>query len=217
GKMGEVAGQGRTVLFVSHNMDAVRKLCSQAVLLDSGHVEADGSPDRVIAEYLTRGGRSISPVISLPRGPEDAPGAATRLRVMALDGTPRAQFRLWERWRLVLEFEIFKPTRHVIAAVGLLSFEGVSIITYWSKPKDLNPGIYSVEFECSVPLKACDLNFAVGISQHERTFYYVQGVGHVAITEIAQGEQPFRASGAGLLLSRQECEIVPRSGCAAAS
>jgi len=217
GKMSQVAGEGRTVLFVSHNMDAVRKLCSHAILLDNGRREAAGSADWVISEYLTRGGTSLSPVISLPPGSEDAPGAATTLRVLAMDGTPQAQFRLWERWRIALEFEIFRPLGHVIAAVGILNFEGVSIITYWSRPKDLEPGHYCVEFTCNVPLKACDLNFAVGLSEHERTFYYVQGVGHVAISEIAQGEQPFRASSAGLLLSRQECEIVSRNGCSAAS
>ncbi|MGC8880319.1 MAG: hypothetical protein ACP5R2_13970, partial [Anaerolineae bacterium] len=174
--------------------------------------EAAGATDAVISEYLTRVGAGLSPIIPLPPGPEDAPGAATTLRILAMDGTPRAHFHLWEKWRIMLEFEIFKPTSHVIAAVGILNFEGVSIITYWSRPKDLQPGRYCVEFLCSVPLKACDLNFAVGLSEHERAFYYVQGVGHIAISEIALGEQPFRASGAGLLLSRQECEIVSRDG-----
>ncbi|MDW8072358.1 MAG: polysaccharide ABC transporter ATP-binding protein [Anaerolineae bacterium] len=215
GKMGQVAGEGRTVLFVSHNMAAVRKLCSYAILLDGGRKEATGSADAVISEYLTRGEASLSPVILLPFASEDVPGVATVLRIFAEDGTPRARFHLWEKWYMRLEFEIFKPVRHVIAAVGLLNFEGVSIITYWSRPKDLQPGRYCVTFRCDVPLKACDLNFAVGLSEHERTFYYVQGIGHIAIDEIAAGEQPFCASGAGLLLSRQECEIVLRDGYSA--
>jgi lipopolysaccharide transport system ATP-binding protein len=52
GKMEEVSGHGRTVLFVSHNMDTVARLCNKAILLSSGKVEAAGSTEEVIAHYL---------------------------------------------------------------------------------------------------------------------------------------------------------------------
>jgi lipopolysaccharide transport system ATP-binding protein len=52
GKMGEVAGQGRTVLFVSHNMAALRQLCSSAMLLSDGRVIYTGETERVIRQYL---------------------------------------------------------------------------------------------------------------------------------------------------------------------
>src|SRR5204863_240013 len=42
GKMEDVTSEGRTVVFVSHNLTAVRRLCSRAILLKSGEVEADG-------------------------------------------------------------------------------------------------------------------------------------------------------------------------------
>ncbi len=52
GKMGEVAGQGRTVLFVSHNMAAINRLCSRAILLNKGQMEMDGIPTDVTTAYL---------------------------------------------------------------------------------------------------------------------------------------------------------------------
>jgi len=52
GKMGEVAKQGRTVLFVSHNMQAIRLLCSRCVLLQKGNVVADGESTHVTSSYL---------------------------------------------------------------------------------------------------------------------------------------------------------------------
>jgi lipopolysaccharide transport system ATP-binding protein len=55
GKMRSVAGQGRTVLFVSHNMQAIRQLCSRGVLLQQGKVAVGGSVDRCVAEYLRKG------------------------------------------------------------------------------------------------------------------------------------------------------------------
>jgi lipopolysaccharide transport system ATP-binding protein len=52
GKMGEVAFEGRTVLFVSHNMAAVRKLCGSAIALKDGGLVDMGSADHVIGKYL---------------------------------------------------------------------------------------------------------------------------------------------------------------------
>jgi lipopolysaccharide transport system ATP-binding protein len=53
GKMSDVAtNEGRTVLFVSHNMSAVRQLCRQAILLMNGHLKLSGSKDAVVGRYL---------------------------------------------------------------------------------------------------------------------------------------------------------------------
>ena len=54
GKMRDVAGQGRTVLFVSHNMLAVRSLCSRAILLRKGQLANDGSAESVLHAYETK-------------------------------------------------------------------------------------------------------------------------------------------------------------------
>ncbi len=54
GKMEQVASSGRTILFVSHNMSAIRSLCTKAVLVDKGEVQMVGSPDEVIQAYTDR-------------------------------------------------------------------------------------------------------------------------------------------------------------------
>ena len=51
GKMEEVGREGRTVLFVSHNMAAVQRLCSRAVMLSEGHVVADDDKGTVVERY----------------------------------------------------------------------------------------------------------------------------------------------------------------------
>lgn len=51
GKMKDVAGEGRTVIFVSHDLTAVKKLCTRGVLLKSGKVALVGSTNEVISEY----------------------------------------------------------------------------------------------------------------------------------------------------------------------
>jgi lipopolysaccharide transport system ATP-binding protein len=52
GKMSDVANQGRTVLFVSHNMPAIQTLCQRVILLASGSIQCDGLPEDVIQQYL---------------------------------------------------------------------------------------------------------------------------------------------------------------------
>jgi lipopolysaccharide transport system ATP-binding protein len=60
GKMGAVAGEGRTVVFVSHNMDAVQRLCTRAILLRQGTIAGEGPVRETVLRYLssalTRGG-----------------------------------------------------------------------------------------------------------------------------------------------------------------
>src|SRR2546423_14052913 len=53
GKMRDATGEGRTVLFVSHNMASIRALCQRAILLDGGRVRVDGDVDAVVSEYLS--------------------------------------------------------------------------------------------------------------------------------------------------------------------
>ena len=54
GKMGEVSkGEGRTVLFVSHNMGAIRILCTSGILLSNGSIQTTGLCDNIIADYIS--------------------------------------------------------------------------------------------------------------------------------------------------------------------
>jgi lipopolysaccharide transport system ATP-binding protein len=58
GKLDDVARGGRTVLFVSHNMAAVQRLCTRAIVLEHGQVVFSGDPRLAVARYLSDGGRS---------------------------------------------------------------------------------------------------------------------------------------------------------------
>jgi len=60
-KMGDVSRQGRTVLFVSHNMAAIRQLCTGAMLLSGGHVDFIGGVDAVLRRYAQCNGVVGSP------------------------------------------------------------------------------------------------------------------------------------------------------------
>ncbi|MGH8034990.1 MAG: hypothetical protein ACREO9_07185, partial [Lysobacterales bacterium] len=51
-KMRSVVRSGRTIIFVSHDLDALEEICDRAILIRNGGIAMDGPPDRVVAEYL---------------------------------------------------------------------------------------------------------------------------------------------------------------------
>ncbi|MGH7900785.1 MAG: ABC transporter ATP-binding protein, partial [Thermodesulfobacteriota bacterium] len=53
-KMKEVASEGRTVLFVSHDMMAIEEFCDRAVYLSNGQIVIDGETKKVISQYLAK-------------------------------------------------------------------------------------------------------------------------------------------------------------------
>lgn len=54
GKMGDVAKEGRTVMFVSHNMGAITRLCRRSLWLDKGVIVSDGPSDKVVNQYQSQ-------------------------------------------------------------------------------------------------------------------------------------------------------------------
>ena len=95
GKMGDVAGQGRTVLFVSHNMLAVDNLCTRAICLHEGKVVLEGSPASVTSRYLQNWLPAFKDVVY--DDIETAPGndmiRLHRARVRPLHGFPADQLQ----------------------------------------------------------------------------------------------------------------------------
>ena len=82
-KMDDAASGGRTVLFVSHNLNAVQRLCTRGILLDQGRVVADGAVADIARQYLTE---TLERSISAP------PGLWIRLDRHARHGTGAAAF-----------------------------------------------------------------------------------------------------------------------------
>jgi lipopolysaccharide transport system ATP-binding protein len=213
GKMDEVAHRsGATVIFVSHQMPAVRTLCTRALLLDNGSVAAEGEVESVLTKYLALNSSALCASAELPPGEPDAPAHAIALHTFGADGARSATFRLGEPWRIRLEFEVLRALPHVIAGVGLCNSESLPLTTWWSAPRDLDPGKYCAEFQCDLPLAATELNFTVGLSTDEKSVYYAERVGSVEISEAAEGDQPHRASGCGLVFTTVRPEIRPLEG-----
>jgi len=122
GKMGSVTGEGRTVLFVSHNMAAVRTLCRSAIVLDGGKVVRQGDVGECIAYYVTHG--FPDDATSWSRPPSWAAGA---LRIMRIESRVSGQ---QPHLTLALDVTVESHARHKPAfiAVDIADAAGVPLM-----------------------------------------------------------------------------------------
>lgn len=209
GKMGEVAHEGRTVLFVSHNTSAIMKLCNTGIVLENGEIVFNGKAGTAVLTYLQSKKKMSTPIILLP--PSDffePPGRGIELVLSNSDGVQKNEFLLKEKINFELTFNIFRPTKSVIAAVGLSTIHNVPIITYWSRPNDLEVGLFKVIFPCELNLSSSEIQISVGLSSEERPFYQSDDVGRIVILDVAIDQQPLRASGTGIILGEQGFAIT---------
>jgi lipopolysaccharide transport system ATP-binding protein len=142
-KMGEVSRDGRTVLFVSHNMQAVRNLCRRCVLLSGGRVALDGPPGPVVAEYYKQTADVHLTATAGVHDPKMRRGSGavrfTAADVTGRDGRPRHEFGLGEPIRFDLRYEVLKPVPHLYAAVVLKSARTREVATSVRVPVALSP------------------------------------------------------------------------------
>ncbi len=108
GKIGDVAGQGRAVLFVSHNMLAVDSLCTRAICLHDGKLVLEGAPGAVTSRYLREWMPSFNHVVhdDISRAPGNDLVRLRRARVRPLNESSADWLTV--RTAVVIEFEYWK-------------------------------------------------------------------------------------------------------------
>jgi lipopolysaccharide transport system ATP-binding protein len=127
GKMDEVAESGRTIVFVSHNMSAVARLCTRAVLLEGGRLTAEGSAREVIERYLTAGAQAGGRIWN------EAAAAGTPFAPLALAvrqrGEPTDSVSIEEPFTIDFDYELTEPVRHLLIQLTLKTPDGIALLT----------------------------------------------------------------------------------------
>ena len=207
-KMEDSSKQGRTIIFVSHNMHSVRKLCHNAILLDNGKNIANGPVNDVISKYL-KDINPEKPIIELPI--QNNISVYTRkLIITDRDKNLTNNIFLNDIFNVRVQFKINQMLPHLIISIGLISNTQIPITTFWSEPSDLNPGDYFVDCIIDLNLAACELSFAIGYSSRGKVVNYQENIGKLRILEISKSKQPYKVPGSGILLNNHR-PIIKKS------
>lgn len=117
GKMGDIAKEGRTVIFVSHNMSAVQRLCTRGILLDQGHVVKNSPISEAIHFYLRAGleqqGERILNEGERAPGFSDGSVRLEAIRVLDQFGNIKVEFDVKEAVTVEVEYSVLKR-QHVL-------------------------------------------------------------------------------------------------------
>ncbi len=135
GKMDAVAQGGRTVLFVSHNMSAVQRLCQSALWLDHGRAVLHDATEKVVAAYLQTVSSS-TPVASLPPDP-DKPMRLRRVEVHGQHSDLPGVVEFSEPVTIMVEYDINRPLSGVHVTCFLYNADGICVLG--TGDADVNP------------------------------------------------------------------------------
>jgi lipopolysaccharide transport system ATP-binding protein len=125
GRMGEVAREGRTVVFVSHNLPSVEKLCRTVVVIDGGRITMQGDPVACIAAYLgaRRESRTVTDLTTLARPDSRLTPVLACLELRDGDGAPVSAVGCGEPLEFCISYaaptEIANPSFGIIVSNGM--------------------------------------------------------------------------------------------------
>jgi lipopolysaccharide transport system ATP-binding protein len=123
GRMEAVSGEGRTVLFVSHNMGAVAELCTRAVLLHQGKIILDGTPSEVINEYMSKSGAGTLMIDDK----RDVPIFVTEINLYGQEGIASSSISIGLDAVLEIKYSVKEPLANVTMAM-MLSRQGSPLL-----------------------------------------------------------------------------------------
>lgn len=173
GKMDDVAKHGRTVLFVSHSMGSIRRLCNRVILLDGGSISCDGPPSEVVVDYLASG---LDNVAAREWNASERPGAEVRLcgiRVCQPEGVAREAVDIAQPFHIEIVSDVQDDMPELAFAMIIMTADGEAVLhvsdvvsgvagrtpagrivsTCTFPPHVLNAGTYTVTVGSDIPLQ----------------------------------------------------------------
>ncbi len=198
GKMKSVSKQGRTVIFVSHNLGAVRSLCTKGILLKAGTVIFNGNIQDTIQGYVSKKDRSLlhkGTIVEEMRTIHH--GFAKVKQVILVDeyGNSREDFFYQEDISVSIKLEIIHEIADALLDIRIISEESVVIehilnSILGGKPITLQPG--SKEFLVKVKNRLAPGSYSINVGVHAsagNTLEYVEDVYSFTVLKASQEDE----------------------------
>lgn len=142
GKMDEISKQdGRTILFVSHNMGVIQSLCKKTLLLEKGEFKMFDNTDKVINHYLNNG--ENSPAITDFNVDKTKDTQISRVTILNEKGIPMAKIPVSEKFYIKTDFSVYKPLNKTMLSL-IFYDQGEILLQASSSDKTLEVGDFEV-------------------------------------------------------------------------
>jgi lipopolysaccharide transport system ATP-binding protein len=130
GKMEGISNQGKTIIFVSHNMDAIQKLCKSCIFINQGSIERIGSTGKLISEYLneTLENEIISEFYNI-EGPANNFVHFTKARIVSENGELIKTEVKDNSFIIEVSYDIFSADRLIIPSIDIYNNKGKYLFT----------------------------------------------------------------------------------------
>jgi len=208
GKMQEVSRQhGRTVLFVSHNLAAIRQLCTRVILLQQGTVACDGPTGQALEAYISGGTAEVTQKVPKPDADQLGRAYVVQVAVETPDGRPLATAPVGQPWQIRIRVRIVARQIAFVAAIGLTETDGRPVQTVWHPPVDLETGEYEYLFrQDRVTLSVDSYQLIIGLTAAERSVQQFR-LGRIDILPAETKEYFQTLSGVGPVLNSMTTQI----------
>ena len=170
GKMDEVSRrQGRTVLFVSHNMGAINSLCPNAIWLHNGSICDRGSSGMIVNAYLTQRARSQEQVLALPP-PQNSESI---IHLKNLEWLCPLPLQHGASVKARIHFSTRTPVNDILVGIGFSTIDGRRLLTYDSdfggcRPSLNKPGNHFVDVNIdTLPLAPNVYSLDIGVQSSD--------------------------------------------------
>ena len=164
--------EGRTVLFVSHNMQAIQDLCTTGILLNHGKCIANGPIKDIIHSYINN--NSFSNAVYSFKKNNLIKASALSLTISDQDDNLSSEIPFGKPWKITIDFIVNTPVTELVIGLGMLSILGTSIRTVWQAPQKLGPGRYTATFiEDTLLFSSGTYKLLVGITERGQSLQYI--------------------------------------------
>ncbi|MBL8830531.1 MAG: ABC transporter ATP-binding protein [Planctomycetaceae bacterium] len=185
GKMQDTAQQGRTVLFVSHNMLAVQTLCSRAIWLDGGSLRADDTPAAIQQTYQ-RATDSAAPSSHLLSASADG---LVRVRSASARPIPiNAALTVQSPVEIVVDYDIIDQPRRLHVCLYVFDSTGACAFCTFSEPSTHPPG--HVRATCTIPGNLLNAGtYAIDVQIVEQGTTVIVGIRHAIVFDVLDADR----------------------------
>lgn len=213
GKMQEVShDQGRTVLFVSHNMGAVKSLCNRGIVIEKGKIAFNGETNNAISHYTSENNPDIDTIFINDKGSilEKHLGQIVFFRIEDIQGNVLKNIPIGSPWQMRVNFKIFEKLNSVLLGISFQNIYDMPVRTVFSDRMSLLPGEYEIVFKENTLIWGEGIyKVGLGLSVYEKPIHYIEHATNIRFSKIGNNELDKRIIRVnnGVILNPMDSEI----------